>query len=75
MQVPTVVGISVVAKALAVSEGKTWSWGDFARSPWNLIAIPLALLALVDLTGRRIDWAAFPDWLADEYATWTTWSF
>ena|ERR1700683_103929 len=64
-----------MAQVLAVSEDKTWSWGDFARSPWNVIAVPLALMALVDLTGQRIEWAALPDWLAEKYATWTSWAF
>jgi hypothetical protein len=64
-----------VAQVSAVSEAKTWSWGDFARSPWNLIAVPLALTVLVDWTGQRIKWAGFPDFLAEGYAIWTTWAF
>jgi hypothetical protein len=75
MQCRPFVGISAVAQVLTVSEDQTWSWGDFARSPRNLIVVPLALVALVDLTGHRIEWAGLPDWLAEEYATWTTWAF
>jgi hypothetical protein len=64
-----------MAQVLAVHEDKTWSWGDFARGPWNLIAAPLALIILVDLTMRLIKWAASIQWLAEEYATWTAWAF
>jgi hypothetical protein len=64
-----------MAQLLAVHEEKTWSWGDFARGPWNLIAVPLALIIFVDLTTRLIKWAASIQWLAEEYATWTAWAF
>lgn len=63
-----------MAQVLAVSEDKTWSWRDFALGPWNLIGVPLALIDLVDLTGQRIEWTALVDWLAEEYATWTSWA-
>jgi hypothetical protein len=64
-----------MAQVLAVSEGKTWSWGDFARGPWNLVAVPLTLIVLVDLTARLINWAASIQWLADEYETWRALAF
>ncbi len=65
----------IMAQLLTVHEDKTWSWGDFARGPWNLIAVPLALIIFVDLTTRLIKWAASIQWLAGEYAIWTAWAF
>ena len=64
-----------MAQVLAVHEDKTWSWGDFARGPWNLVAVPLALIILADLTTRLIKWATSIQWLVGEYATWTAWAF
>ena len=46
------------------------SWGDFIRGPWNLIAVPLALIVLVNLTGRFIEWVPLIDWVSEKYATW-----
>jgi hypothetical protein len=59
-----------MAQELAVHEAKTWSWGDFLRGPWNLIAVPLALIVLVNLTGRLIEWVPLIDWVSEKYATW-----
>src|ERR1700692_4187940 len=59
-----------MAQALAVHEAKTWSWADFSRGPWNIIAVPLALIVLVNLTGRFIDWVPLIDWISEKYATW-----
>jgi hypothetical protein len=64
-----------MAQLLAVHEEKTWSWGDFARGPWNLIATPLGLIVLADFTTRIIKWAASIQWLVGEYGTWTAWAF
>ncbi|MGA8612692.1 MAG: hypothetical protein WB760_13550 [Xanthobacteraceae bacterium] len=60
-----------MAQVLAVHEDKTWSWGDFTRGPWNLIAVPLALIVLVNLTGRFIEWVPLIDLVSEKYATWT----
>jgi len=38
-----------MARILIVPDAKAWSWGDFLRSPWNLIAVPFALIVLVKL--------------------------
>jgi hypothetical protein len=66
---------AIMAQVLTIQEEKTWSWGDFARGPWNLVAAPLALIILVDLTARLVQWAASIQWLAEEYAAWMTWAF
>jgi hypothetical protein len=58
-----------MAQELAVHEAKTWSWRDFVRGPWNLIAVPLALIVLVNWTGRFIDWVPLIDWVSEKYAT------
>jgi hypothetical protein len=65
----------VMAQIPAVHESKPWSWGDFSRGRSNLIAIPLALIVLVNLTGRFIEWAPFIDWLTQQYTTWIAWAF
>ncbi|MGA8615747.1 MAG: hypothetical protein WB760_29515 [Xanthobacteraceae bacterium] len=51
-------------------EDKTWSWGDFTRGPWNLIAVPLALIVLVNLTGWFIEWVPLIDRASEKYTTW-----
>jgi hypothetical protein len=66
---------SLMAQMLTVQESKPWSWGDFLRSPWNFIAVPLALIALVNLTGRFFERVPVMDWVAQEYATWMNWVF
>jgi hypothetical protein len=60
----------IMAQELTVHEAKTWSWGDFLRGPWNLIAVPLALIVLVNLTGRFIEWVPLIDWVSEKYGTW-----
>jgi len=57
----------------AVPEDKRWLWGDFVRGRWNLIAFPLALIILVDLTARLVEWPALLNWVAEQYAMGTAW--
>ena len=59
-----------MTQVLAVHEDKAWSWGDFIRGPCNLIGVPLALIVLVNLTGRFIEWVPLIDWVSEKYATW-----
>jgi hypothetical protein len=64
-----------MVRVLSVPEAKAWSWGDFVRGPWNLIAIPLALIILVDLSARLMEWPASIQSIAEEYSTLRAWAF
>jgi hypothetical protein len=64
-----------MARALTARDAKIWSWNDFVRGPWNLIAAPLALIVLVNLTGRFFERVPLMDWVARQYAIGMTWLF
>jgi len=64
-----------MAQAVAVSAGRPWSWGDFFRGRWNLLAVPIGLICLVTLTKHLIEWSPLIDFVAEKYATWMTWVF
>jgi hypothetical protein len=64
-----------MARILTVHDAKAWSWGDFLRGSWNLIAVPLALIVLVKLTGRFFERLPLIDGAAQKYESWMTWAF
>jgi hypothetical protein len=61
-----------MTQAAALPASRPWTWGDFFRGPWNLIAIPTALIGLVALTAHLVEWAPLIAWAAEKNTTWMT---
>jgi hypothetical protein len=51
------------------------AFGELVRKVWDVLAVALAVIGLVDLTDQVVKWAARIHDLALKYATWRDWAF